>query len=265
MASGLNITASIDGMTLQQFQNILQLRMQHMHETARDSVAAMAVDTLRSIRALTKKAKANKPKVLVEREATLKPSFSYASGKRYPCVRINGNTRVTGKTIIVGKLTKGYEVFRWTRHTKDGKPEMVYIMAPSLQTAKQKAQEMQASKIRRYAGLARKALSTLMAKTSTVKINEPTPAAVALKASQLTKKNERVTKSGDGGVYQLALSDDLRYALLALKGGQSSVELALKKAMNKVVSVINHKTKATDFFGNKVKLPTPFPEIRKKK
>lgn len=68
------------------------------------------------------------------------------------------------------------------------------------------------------------------------------------------KKNEN-----GNGIYSLTLYDDLNYALEAIRGGQSAVDIAMKKAMNKIVSIIRRKTK--NLIG--VKPPeVPFPELR---
>lgn len=42
-----------------------------------------------------------------------------------------------------------------------------------------------------------------------------------------------------GEEYAIRASDTLNYATLALKGGKAQVDVALKKAMNKMVSVLN--------------------------
>lgn len=64
MANKIQITANFsDGQTLKQFADLLQQRMKYMHETARDSIAACAINALKSIRAVTKVAKPSKVKV----------------------------------------------------------------------------------------------------------------------------------------------------------------------------------------------------------
>ena len=57
----------------------------------------------------------------------------------------------------------------------------------------------------------------------------------------------------------------LKYAIDAIKGGKAQVDIQLKKAMNKIVSVMNMKMKDTDKFFGPTKLPTPFPEIVSKR
>lgn len=101
--------------------------------------------------------------------------------------------------------------------------------------------------------------------TQTVK-DERTSPWVEVKADNVTKKTDKVKKTGDGGTYTLTLSDSLKYALCAIRGGKSEVNNSLKRAMNKSVSVINQKLKKnrTDFFAPG-KLATPFPELARKR
>ena len=74
----------------------------------------------------------------------------------------------------------------------------------------------------------------------------------------MSNKIERVTS----GMHVLTLKDDLDYALAALKNGQNSVDIAIMKASNKIVSKINMKCKNLLGFE---KLETPFPEVRQRK
>lgn len=69
-------------------------------------------------------------------------------------------------------------------------------------------------------------------------------------------------KSENGnGIYSLTLYDDLEYSLDAIRGGQSAVDIAMKKAMNKIVSIINRKIEKKGFL-EKEKIEVPFPELR---
>ena len=63
----------------------------------------------------------------------------------------------------------------------------------------------------------------------------------------------------------MVLYDNLRYAADAVKGGRQAVNVQMKKAMNKIVSIINKKIPdGGTFFGPK-KLATPFPEVVRKR
>ena len=123
-----------------------------------------------------------------------------------------------------------------------------------------------ARKIARYSGLAKRALSMLMFKTNTKKVNDGLlNPVVETKAMEVTSKREVVMKRGDvGGSYCLVLQDDLLYAKLAVKGGQGAIDLQMKKASNKIASIINRKIKGGGFLSNR-KLDTPFPDIVRKR
>lgn len=99
----------------------------------------------------------------------------------------------------------------------------------------------------------------MMMKTVTKRVNDNVPINVSALAETVTKKTEIVRKDGDKGHYGLILTDELRYAMDAVKGGSATVDIQTKKAMNKIVSIIRRKTK--NLIG--IKPPeVPFPELR---
>lgn len=262
-----------DGTPLKDFGKIIQSRMKYLDETARDSIAACAVTFLKSLRTVTRVAKVSSIKVSVKNDASLYPSFSTRGGHKILCVRHTGSkARYDGDERIVsaGKPEKmqSWGVFRWTDNG-DGKLRNYIIVAPSQSAAKAKAKSIVRSRQIRYAGLAKRALGTLMHKVSTKQNpKDPVPQRVNVKASQETKVRETIAKANDnsgGGKYSLSLLDNLKYAGDAIKGGQQAVSIQLKKAMNKIVSIINHKMPdGRDFFGRK-KLKTPFPEVTRRR
>lgn len=81
---------------------------------------------------------------------------------------------------------------------------------------------------------------------------------VANKAQELTK----VVRSGNGSNFSIQADDLLDYAKLALKGGDSAINLAIMKATNKIASVINKKCEKLLLFE---KIDIPFPEVKQKK
>ena len=80
----------------------------------------------------------------------------------------------------------------------------------------------------------------------------------------MTWKSEDVRKNGESGKYTLTLFDNLNYAIAAIKGGKATIDTQMKKAANKIVSIINQKLKSKKFLGVE-KLETPFPEVRQRK
>ena len=256
------------GGTIGTLSKILQQRMQYMRETARDSIAATAIDVLRSLRTATKVAKPSTIKVQVERDAHLFPSFTSRGGGKRPCLRIVGtNARYEGteKMLMGEKMpVKVQHVYRFT-DTFSRKKTTYLIVAPSMGVAKKRAQAIARKRGMRYAGLAKRALGILMFKTNTKRVNDGTlNPLVEVKAEEITDKNETVRKVGEGGTYTLTLTDNLKYALDAIKGGRSNVEVAFKKAANKVASIINRRISKGNFLDAQ-KLPTPFPEVRQRR
>lgn len=101
------------------------------------------------------------------------------------------------------------------------------ILAPSTQAAKAKAKQIVRSRQMKYAGLARRAISMLMMKTSTKNVSDNVPARVSQKAKEVTNHREIIAKSndGNGGKYALVLDDNLHYALNAIKGGRAAIDV----------------------------------------
>ena len=242
-----------------------------MHETARDSVAACAITILKAIRTVTKVAKLSSIKVQVNIDNTLYPSYMTFSSKKILCIRYRGsNQRYMGNEKVVSagrpEHISTWQVYRFTDNLSNTLNKYL-IIAPSQVAAKAKAKSIIRSRQIRYAGLARRAVGVLMMKTATTKVNDNVPMRVNMKARQLTETKEIIAKSndGNGGKYSLTLHDNLKYAIDAIKGGRATVDTQMKKAMNKMVSVINKKMPdGSSFFGKK-KLPTPFPELVRKR
>jgi len=270
MAS-IQIHASWSGKTLQAFAKVLQERMKWMNETARDSIAACAIQVLRSIRSVTKVAKLSSIKVEVKCDNTLYPSVTSHSAKKTVCIRTKGsNQRYYGEERLArcdGDIDfKTWKVYRFLDKLSS-KQTTYLIIAPSQSAAKSKAKSIVRRRQIRYAGLAKRALSVLMMKTVTKSVSDNVPARVTEKAKELTSHREVIAKSSDGsgGKYALILDDDLLYALKAIKGGRQQVDVQMKKAMNKIVSTINMKLKKNGGAFGPQKLEVPFPEVRQRR
>lgn len=108
-------------------------------------------------------------------------------------------------------------------------------------------------------GMAKSALSKLAHKISALDRDDSnaTPHAQRV-AERETSVRERVS----GDKYILDVRDDISFARLAVKGGAFGVQLAMKKAANKVAGYIQHTCKKILLPGE---LPTPFPEIRRRR
>jgi hypothetical protein len=108
-------------------------------------------------------------------------------------------------------------------------------------------------------GMAKSALSKLAHKISALDRDDSnaTPHAQRV-AWRETSVRERVA----GDKYVLDIRDELMFAKLAVKGGDFGIQLAMKKAANKVAGYIQHTCKKILLPGE---LPTPFPEIRRRR
>lgn len=234
-----------DNQTLDKFRQVLAARMKWCNESARDSVAACAIDAIKSIRTKCKVAKKSSVKVNVIPDNSLIASFSTNGRRKTPVLRL-----IDGKTRYVPKENErirfpgqGYKfntlkVYRFELQDEDG--DIKYIIAASnASEAKTIAKTIAVRRAMRYAGLAKRALGFLMQKTNTKRVNDPLNPVVEGKADEVTSKHESISKSGDGGTYALILTDVLRYALDAIKGGKSEIDASIKRAMNKIISVVN--------------------------
>lgn len=255
-----------DGRTLQEFAKLLEARQKYLNETTEDACAAIAIDALKSIRAMTKKAtKSSVVKdVSVKRLGSMYPSYTKQGGTKQFCLRYSGsNRRYEGTAKIIqtdwGSDLKQNQVYQFFYNTDKGKLEYL-IVSPSQSEAIQWAKNFKKKRAMQFAGLARRALTILMMKTTTLRDGgDNVSAQVSNKANQQTRKVE--SKSGGllNATYSLLLEDNLDYASGAVQGGEMGVNLALQKAMNKVTSVINKRCEKLLLFEP---LPAPFPSIR---
>lgn len=273
----VKISASYaDGKTLGEFSKVIEKRQHYLNETAFQSIHAMAVEALKTIRAGTRVAKATGLKVKVHPRSDLKFSYYYVTAAQTGtkaaarmCIRSSSGMRFERNQIghevyadVHGAKAASVQVYQFKDEEGDGK---IYIIAAtSAAKARRAAQNIVARRLLRYAGLAKRAISALMVKTNTKGPADAVSARVYAKANEVTEvRNLFATSSTTGdGQYALLLEDNLRYAGRALKGGPAAVDLALKKAANKSVGLIRHKCKDLLLPGE---LKTPFPEVVKKR
>lgn len=260
--SGYTIQATVgNGHTLEEFMKVLDQRVQYLQESSHDALTACALDILRSIRVETTIAKLSSTKTDNVKDApNLQLSYRTDGSKKIPCLRI-GKTRYVKKPterIVFDSLDKCAKVFTWD-YERGEKQKLTYIIvANSINQAKRKVKEIVKKRMMAYRGLAKRAISLLMMKTFSQSIADNVNTLTENVAQSMTSKIERVSN----GMHVLSLKDDLDYALAALKHGQNSIDIAMMKASNKIVSKINMKCKNLLGFE---KLETPFPEVRQRK
>ena len=277
MAATGTAYVTVDGHgTLENFARTIQARQKYLNETASAAVTAMAMDTLRSLRAVTKVAKPASVKPTVTKRGDLKFSFtSTGRGKscaRKMCIRTRAGQRVDAARVRYAAGCRGAKpstisIFEfadtYSKGNGDSASALYLIAAPTAKAAKDVAKKVVASRLVRHAGLARRAMSVLMVKTNTKAPAEN----VSQIVDKIAKANTRVVRRdssvmGNRGDYSLTLHDDLLYAKNALKGGDAAIRTALMKAANKSAGLISHKAK--DLLKNG-RLDTPFPEVVSRK
>lgn len=254
-----------DGHTLQQFANLIQQRNKWLNESVEDSVAACAIDILKSLRAVTMIANYRKTKIDISPMPSLKLSYTSIGTKKVPCLR-TGKVRYIppkGVTIRYVNIDKTAKVYKFAYTSLNKKKTRIYlIVANSSQEAKKTAKKIVKRRAELYKGLARRALGQLMFKTSTLNPPDVVSQQINTVADSQTFKIETKQKQDGLGNYGLTLVDQLEYAKLALKGGDGAVTQAIQKASNKIVSIINMKCK--DILGF-TKIDSPFPEVKKRR
>ena len=217
------------------------------------------MNVLVSLRALAKEArpKASEIKLKI---TSLKVGWKQDGANKHPIIK-NGNAEYTtgkGEGVIWAtrdeSLYKLCKIWRWD----DYKDRTWLIVAPNQSMAKERAMKKVQKRVTIYKGLAKTAISLLLKKTG----SRPDPTKASPRASDTANRISRVTKSGSGSEFNIQVEDLLDYAKLAFKGGgDSAINLALMKAANKIVSIINKKCEKLLLFE---KLDTPFPEVKQK-
>lgn len=268
--NGIKVNASFPGgETLAQFSKLINTRIKWLKEGARNSVAACGIQALRSIRASTRVASITNIRPNVKVDDSLYVSVKTVGhtkdtrGSKTWCIRNkSSNSEFIDKTYKIRKpnrITKHTKVYKYDDYDDSGLLLDKYIiLADSLPIAKNIAKNIEVQRIIRYRGLAKTTLTVLMKKMLTIKDAVQYSQRVNMFAEKMAVKNEKISETDSGGNYHLEFFDNLRYALLALKGGQGEVDRCLKNAMNSITAVINKKCEKFISFD---KLPTPFPEV----
>lgn len=267
MAFSVQLTGASQA-ALDALSKTISARMKYLNETVSASAHAIMTQTLRSVRAVTKVAKPGRVKAEVKRRDDLQFGYTTKGGYRKMCLRDSAGKRIEGDALgkprfaaeVRGLQLKSVHVFEFA----DADRQTYLIAAPSKSAAQKVAKTIAARRVTRYAGLARRALSVLMIKSNTKGAFETVSQRVNRKAYAETRTSETVLKTPTGGVYTLTALDNLRYAKLAVKGEDAAIDLAVRKAVNKSVGLIQHRFKDKSFF-SPGDLPPVFPEIKQRK
>lgn len=246
-------------------------RGKYLGETASASCHAMLHTALRSLRALTRVAKTPKGTPGLKRRGDLSFGWHVEGGRRRMCLRKASGERLKGDAemgavrfaVPKGADAKRVQVYEFDDAREGGKGRVYLVAAPSRQEAAAWARGVVRRRVMRYAGLAKRAVSALMAKSNARGALEAAGFRVAAKAQEVTAVREGVSKSPVGGIYTLEAHDALLYAKAAVRGGASAVDVAAKRAVNKAVGMIRHRVGGGGFF-EPGELPPVFADVRKR-
>lgn len=236
----VNMTANYDGKPLAVLSDLIRQRQKYLGESAADAVVATGIDALNSLRALTRVA----PKTIPKKDVVFgKSDPQYMT---YP--------RGTYRRVVVTRWLGGKRVniIKWQRiegTTKRGKPRAT--------SADRRAAWERWGKVR-YSGLARRALGLAMNHLSTRQVKSER---ADMRLSRIASANVAVRKMTAGGAFVLDIRDNLGYAVQALRGGQAAIDLAMKRAANKIAGRLCRV--AEKKFGERI--ATPFPEVRQRR
>ena len=267
----VEVTTDWRGRPMEELTKLIQKRVRTLHEDARDAVVATAIDVVRSLRALTRKAprRANDKSFTIELlpyvaswervgKSFRRVARVSGTGSKAPIFPVNnaGAHYVKGERVHVYRIKPNHgERMTWEKNRNKG---CWYVFAQSESVARRFAIQHVTRVMEKDSGLARTAMGYAMAHLSTKSV----PVVVKdSKARKVAAASWRVVERNLPGGYGLRVEDNLDYAADALEGGKSAISVAMMKAANKIAGRIAQYEKA-HFFDERT--ATPFPEIRQR-
>lgn len=269
--------------TLDQLSNMIQKRAELLHQTTQQSVTAITIQTIKSLRADTIKSKGKAQNVsenaqgdfgiTVKEIPNLTVGFKTVGKVKKPCIR-NGkrgeivNLRVWWK---VPKTKVRYDAKVYSVTLSDNRLEawprqkkVSYMVASSLKSAIEITKKRYSKLASRYAGLSKDAWSRAMMMVS----DRPANFISSEKAKSVLTSKVEITKeiitsnyTSSEGHYSITVEDTLRYAEKAQKSGAGAVTLAMQKACNSTAGYINKmfEKNGNGFFDSDKSIKIPFP------
>lgn len=242
---------------LERLSDLVGKRCELLGETVKDAAVGTMITALTAIRAQTRKARAKgRTRAKVAMRDDLVPSYSRRIGRR--CLRNRQGRRLDLSVRVdwaaAGVPFRSLKVYHVT--PENGRVAPYLVVAESQKAAATHESGRVARRIASMGGLARFALGLAAAKVST----RPAAADGAGRgASQVAPRFVGVTVSAAGRDGFIEVRDSLGYAALALKGGAAAVDLALRRAANKVAGRLMKW--AADNGRLAAAVSTPFPEV----
>ena len=246
---------------LEELTRLMELRCRVLSETSRDAVIATIINAANALRTQTKKTKPSaKVKARIAMRPELHPS-AWNHGKKWErCIRNSAGHRISRAKLGIRCI--------WLDDDPKGKKLFVYHVRPELERDKpylcvaeneSLVRKHETNRIRRrknaLGGLAKFTLGLAMARLSTYNNGEP----AGNVAKKVAGKYAYASANTVNNQMDVELRDTLSYAVDALKGGQGSVDLALKRAANKTFGLLSRQMQS---WSSPVDIgPCPFPEI----
>ena len=268
----------LNGKPLEALERLVAQRQREMGETTSEAVIATAINALSSIRAATKVVDVKKASGFVNVAAypALVPSVRTIGkgkdAKRIPCLRYGEkghHADVTFYNLIKDgkfyRLGKCYVVQDRRGDSVKANASRYYLIAMSEDQARAYASKRRAKRIERFKGMAKWTLGQAQSQISQKGVAGE---AVTAAAKQIGVKELQVAVYEYGwgkGKVNVSVSDTLRYAALALKGGPGEVTTALMRAANRTAGILNAHYKMLHPFEDERAIPTPFPEVARKR
>lgn len=266
--NGVNYTMRVNGMEANVLQRVIEARRRELGETTRDAAVATAITVLKSIRANTKIVDPNRMDVTVKQSPNYVVGWKKVGGRRMRCVRIGSDkgAEVSGRSFVdrTGGYVKGETVSVFAvNDICDGcreKSRRYLVLANDMKTAKKCAVERHRKWVRKYAGMARFAMTLAMVKTSTRNSPDRSVSLATGEAKNTVLRNVNATVYHTGfnsGTVDINVRDTLRYAAYALKDGEGYVQQAVQNACNGVIGMINKTMKRKGSIHEPLKIPFP--------
>ena len=250
-------------------QKIIEARTKELGETTEQACIALAINVLRSIRADTKLASTKANIIIEDVSGQFFPSFQRDKGSKGK----NISTRVLRAGGKDGPVVSSEKVMWKCGNYKRGEVLHTYkvtdkiasdeefsylLVAESPKIAKDHAKKFHENKVKRVRGLAKFALGVAMHK---VHVKESVGGGVGEEARKIGMKEVDVNVKSNGfnsGDVSITVHDKLDYSALALKSGESAVQLAMQRALNSMTAYLNKKL---DKKGIQDKIDIPFPDM----
>jgi len=271
------VKATWNKQPLSVLNKMIEKRKKWFHETHKDAVAAIAINALKSIRAITNTF-VGKDTVriggddikLVERN-DIHPSFygssktrCFRSGSRNShnaprvdlgshCVQLVPPSQQAWQDAKVWRVQLSNErAERWPKQ-----PITFHVVALTYDSVVSYLEKRFGKIAARQGGLARHVLTLAMRKLSTL---PPKIEKQGAHVGKVANKFSYVASQDAGDNYSVHVESNLCYAVSAVKGGLAGIQNALKSAANKIAGLIRHR------IGDDLdkELSTPFPEVKRR-